>query len=102
MCWKGLFTFFKNLCNIYMEKNMVVYANNFLSQFKRIKNYLSEGNKGSEELKEAFNKLNESFKKYYTAEAFKELLQKNEPICDDLEEKLNIALIALNKEMAKT
>jgi hypothetical protein len=79
---------------------MVVPASNFLSQFKRLKEYLSEEGKGSQELKDAFSKLNESFKKYYTPEAFKELLQKNGPICDDLEEKLNIALIVLNKEIA--
>lgn len=81
---------------------MVVYANSFLSQFKRIKEYLSQEGKGSDELRDAFSKLNESFKKNYTPEAFKELLQKNGPISDDLEEKLNIALIALNKEIAKT
>lgn len=81
---------------------MVIYASYFLSQYKKIKEYLSKEGVGSDELKEAFNKLNESFKKQYTAEAFKELLQKNGQIYDDLEEKLNIALIALNKEIAKT
>lgn len=80
---------------------MVVPASSFLAQFKRIKDYLSEEGKGSQELRDAFQKLNESFKKYYTPEAFKELLQKNGPICDDLEEKLNITLIAFNKEKAK-
>lgn len=79
---------------------MVVPASNFLSHFKRIKEYLSEEGKGSQELREAFLKLNESFKKHYTPESFKELLQKNGPICDDLEEKLNIVLIAFNKEKA--
>lgn len=81
---------------------MVVPAKNFLAHFKRIKEYLSEAGKGSEELREAFSKLNESFKKYYTPEAFKELLEKNGNICDDLEEKLNITLIAFNKEKAKS
>ncbi len=81
---------------------MTVLASNFLAQFKRLKEYLSEEGKGSQELRDAFSKLNESFKKYYTPEAFKELIQKNGPICDDLEEKLNITLIAFNKEIAKT
>lgn len=81
---------------------MTVLASNFLTQFKRLKEYLSEEGKGSQELRDAFSKLNESFKKHYTPEAFKELIQKNGQICDDLEEKLNIALIAFNKEIAKT
>ncbi len=81
---------------------MTVLASAFFSQYKRIKDYLSTEGKGSQELRDAFAKLNESFKKHYTSEAFKELLQKNGAICDDLEEKLNIALIYLNKEIAKT
>jgi len=72
----------------------------FFSQYKKIKEFLADGTKGSQELKDAFKALNDGFKKSFKPEQFKEALAANAPVPDDLEERLTSALIIFNREKA--
>jgi hypothetical protein len=77
-----------------------ITASYFFSQYKKIKEFLADGTKGSQELKEAFHNLNEGFKKNFQPDQFKAALAANTPIPDDLEERLTSALIIFNREKA--
>jgi len=72
----------------------------FFAQYKKIKEFLADGTKGSQELKDAFKALNDGFKKDFQPEQFKEALTSNAPVSDDLEERLTSALIIFNREKA--
>ena len=79
---------------------MPITAPTFFSQYTKIKEFLADGTKGSAELKDAFHRLNEGFKKTYQTEQFKEALTTNALVPDDLEERLTSALIIFNREKA--
>ena len=79
---------------------MPITAPYFFSQYKKIKEFLADGTKGSQELKDAFYRLNDGFKKTYQTEQFKEALTTNAAVPDDLEERLTSALIIFNREKA--
>ncbi len=79
---------------------MPITAPYFFAQYKKIKEFLADGTKGSQELKDAFKALNDGFKKDFQPEQFKEALTSNAPVSDDLEERLTSALIIFNREKA--
>ena len=79
---------------------MAITAPYFFQQYKKLKEFLADGTKGSQELKDAFKALNDGFKKAYQTEQFKEALAANVMIPDDLEERLTSALIIFNREKA--
>lgn len=79
---------------------MPITTQYFFSQYKKIKEFLADGTKGSQELKDAFHALNDGFKKNFQPDQFKEALTANAPIPDDLEERLTSALIIFNREKA--
>ncbi len=79
---------------------MPVTSSYFFQQYKKLKEFLADGTRGSQELKDAFKALNDSFKKAYQPEQFKEALTTNVHIPDDLEEKLTSALMIYNREKA--
>lgn len=79
---------------------MPVNAAYFFQHYKKLKEFLADGTKGSQELKDAFKALNDGFKKAYQTEQFREALAANVMIPDDLEERLTSALIIFNREKA--
>jgi hypothetical protein len=80
---------------------MPITAPQFFQQYKKVKEYLADGTKGSQELRDAFKALNDGFRITYQTEQFKEALTTNALIPDDLEERLTSSLILLNQEKAR-
>jgi len=80
---------------------MPITAPQFFQQYKKLKDYLADGTKGSQDLRDAFKALNDGFRITYHTERFKEALAANAMIPDDLEERLTSALIIMNQEKAR-
>jgi len=80
---------------------MAMQAGKFFSHLYQIKAYVMKHENASEELKAAYDKLNQAFKKAFTPDEFKKALAGNVDVGSDLEERTTSTLLLMNQDRAR-
>jgi len=80
---------------------MAMQAGDFFSKFYQIKSYLMKHDDASDELKSAYDRLNQAFKKAFTPQDFKKALAENTDVGSDLEERTTATVLLMNRDRAR-
>jgi len=80
---------------------MVMNARDFVARFKQVKTYLDGHADASDELKDAYDKLNQAFKGAFSPDALKAALADSTGIDSELEERLTSTQILMNQDRAR-